>query len=146
MPSKWEAVLDAKPVPLSEHLLTECSKLFANELKAWPPQIESVSGPDAQLLAEHPPPPGRELLREAFRLARWDLEREHDAYDDYMRNQRWSQAGLSAADRPMLLFMSRLIEEQLLGLGEATQGRVNRKAMVRVLDLTERAVLKVESV
>lgn len=143
MPSKWDAVLEAKPVPMTEHLLVECSKLFARELSTWPPQVDEVSGAPAALLASEPARPRAELLREAFQLARWELARDHDAYDAYMRNGRWSEAGLTTADKPMLLFMSRLIEEQLLALGEATQGRVNRQAMLRVLDLTERAVLKV---
>ena len=54
----------------------------------------------------------------------------------------WAVARLTAADRPMLLFLSRFIEEQLLSLSEATGGRVDRKAMLRVLDLTEGAVVK----
>ena len=142
MPSRWDAVLEQKPVPLSEHLLKECSKLFARDLTTWPPPVEEVSGPLQQLLASDPKAPPLMLLGEAFQLARWDLQRDHAAYDDYMRNQRWSAAGLTAADKPMLLFMSRFIEEQLLALSEATQGRVNRPALLRVLDLTERAVLK----
>ena len=129
-------------MPLSEYLLIECSKLFARDLQTWPPQVEDVTGTAAALLATEPARPGPDLMREAFKLARWDLERELDAYDEYMRNRRWSEAGLTEADRPMLLFMSQLMGEQLLALGEATQGRVDRKAMVRVLDLTERAVLK----
>lgn len=140
--SKWDAVLEQKPVPLSEHLLVECSKLFAKDLSTWPPPIDEVTGPDAALLASQPPAPGRELMREAFKLARFDLQRDLDAYDDYMRNERWGEHGLTAAEKPLLLFMSRFMQEQLLGLGDATEGRVNRKAMLRVLDLTERAVLK----
>ncbi|MBL8949593.1 MAG: hypothetical protein JNK82_02375 [Myxococcaceae bacterium] len=142
MPSKWDAVLESKPVPLGEHLLTECSKLFASELAKWPPPVTEATGDAAALLAGEPAKPSWQLMREAFRLARWDLGREHDAYDDYMRNQRFLEAGVAPADKPMLLFVSRLIEEQLLGLGEATEGRVDRKAMLRVLDLTERAVVK----
>ena len=142
MPSKWDAVLEQKPVPLSEHLLVECSKLFARDLSTWPPPLDEVAGSAAALLAGQPARPGEGLMREAFRLARWDLTHALDAYDDYMRNQRWAEAGLTAADKPMLLFMSRFIFEQLQGLVEATEGRVNRKALLRVLDLTERAVVK----
>jgi hypothetical protein len=146
MRSKWEAVLDVKPVPLSEHLLVECSKLFAKELQLWPPEVDEVNGAVATLLSTSPLPPTPQVFREAFKLARWDLSREHEAYDEYMRNKGWAQAGLATGDRPMLLFLSRFMEEQLLALGEATEGRVDRKAMRRVLDLTERAVLKVGEV
>src|SRR4051812_40556453 len=103
MPSKWDAVLDQKPVPIQEHLLVECSKLFANDLNRWPPPVEELSGTSAQLLAANPVRPAPLLLREAFRLARWELERALDAYDDYMRNRRWEAAGLTASEKPMLL-------------------------------------------
>jgi hypothetical protein len=142
MPSKWDAVFDLKPVPVTEYVLVECSKLFAKDLSTWPPPIDDVTGSAAALLASEPPPPSARLMREAFKLARWDLARELDAYDEYMRNERWGEAGLIAAEKPMLLFMSRFIEEQLLGLGEATKGRVDRKAMMRVLELTERAMAR----
>jgi hypothetical protein len=140
--SKWEFLLDQKPVPILEHLLQECSKLFAKELSSWPPVLEDASPEVHALLAANPLAPSADLMREAFRLARWDLQREHDAYDDYIRNQRWLERGLTHADKPMLLFLSRFIDEQLLGLGEATHGRVNRPSMLRVLDLTAAAVLK----
>jgi hypothetical protein len=134
MASKWDLLLKQKPVPVADHLLSECSKLFATELSKWPPEVDGAQLPEKA--------PGAEVMRVAFRLARWDLAREHDAYDDYMRNQRWVTEGLTPADKPTLLFMSRFIEEQLLALNEATEGRVDRPAMLRVLDLTERAVLK----
>ena len=146
MPSKWEQILEQKPIPLQEHLLDEASKLFAAELQRWPPAIEEIDLSTGRqlaiLLADEPAAPDHTLMREAFALARFDLGRDLDAYDDYMRNQRWLEKGLAAGDKPMLLFVSRFIEEQLLSLGEATQGRVNRNAMLDVLDRTERRVLK----
>ncbi len=143
MPSKWDFLLDQKPVPIREHLLKACAELFAKDLKAWPPPVEEVTGADAALLQDAKEPPAPELLRQAFLLARFDLSRELEAYDEYMRNRRWLEAGLQPKDKPMLLFLSRFIEEQLLSLKEATEGRVDRPALLRVLDLTERAVLKV---
>ena len=38
----------------------------------------------------------------------------------------------------MLLFLSRFMAEQLLGLAEATEGRVTRPHLLDVLDRTER--------
>ena len=140
--NKWEAVLDQKPVPLLEHLLQESARLFANDLCAWPPRVEEPTAEVAALIAARPTAPDAATWLTSFRLARWDLQREHEAYDDFMRNKRWAEAGLTEADKPLFLFLSRLISEQLLALGEATQGRVNRQALLRVLDLTERAVLK----
>ena len=46
-------------------------------------------------------------------------------------------AGLAASDKGMLLFLSRFMTEQLLALGEATNGRVSRSRMLDVLDRTK---------
>lgn len=141
-PSKWDLVLHQKPVPLVDHLLEEVAKLFAKDLAAWPPHVEAFDPATgarlAALLADTPSQPDPRLYREAFRLTRFDLAREVDAYDDYVRNQRWLQAGLTPADRGMLLFLSRFMAEQLLGLLEATEGRVKRPRLLDVLDRTER--------
>ena len=141
-PSKWDLVLEQKPVALITHLLEQVAKIFAADLAVWPPHIEDfddVTGRKlADLLAEAPLPPDPRLYREAFVLTRFDLGRELQASDDYLRNLRWMATGLGAMDRAMLLFLSRFMAEQLLGLAEATQGRVTRPHLLDVLDRTER--------
>lgn len=145
-PSKWDLILEQKPIPLLAHLMEEVAKLFAKDLAAWPPRVEDfdpVTGASlADLLKESPLPPDVRLYREAFVLTRFDLGREPEAYDDYLRNLRWMQTGLAAKDRPMLLFLSRFMAEQLLGLAEATDGRLKRPQLLDVLDRTERLFLK----
>ncbi len=135
-PSKWDLILSSKPVPILTHLLEEVAKLFANELLVWPPRLEDAS--EVAVLRDEPPRPPAQLYREAFVLTRFDLGREHDAYDDYLRNQRWLTPGLSAKDKPMLLFLTRLMAEQLMGFAEATEGRVKRHHLIDVLADTER--------
>lgn len=141
-PSKWDLVLEQKPVPLVTHLLEQVSRLFAKDLAAWPPRVEELDPATgahlAELLREAPARPDPRLFREAFALTRLDLGRELEAYDDHLRNLRWMQTGLVAKDRPMLLFLSRFMAEQLLGLAEATEGRVKRPQLLDVLARTER--------
>lgn len=141
-PSKWDLVLDQKPIPLLTHLLEEVAKIFSKDLAVWPPHVEDFDPQTgrklADLLAESPLPPDPRLYREAFVLTRFDLARELAKSDDYLRNQRWMGTGLGAKDRPMLLFLSRFMAEQLLGLAEATEGRVTRPHLLDVLDRTER--------
>lgn len=141
-PSKWDLVLEQKPITIQEHLLEEVSKLFAADLAAWPPEIEAfdeVTGQKlAALLADAPLRPDPRLYVEAFALTRLDLGRELEAYDDYLRNHRWLTSGLAAKDKPMLLFLSRFMSEQLLGLREATHGRLSRAHLLDVLGRTER--------
>ncbi len=141
-PSKWDLILDQKPIPLLTHLLEEVAKIFSKDLAQWPPHVENFDPQTgrklADLLAEAPLPPDSRIYREAFVLTRFDLGRELEASDDYLRNQRWMQTGLGAKDRGMMLFLSRFMAEQLLGLAEATEGRVTRPHLLDVLDRTER--------
>jgi hypothetical protein len=129
-------------MPLLDHLLEEVSKLLAVELAKWPPSIEEL---DSQLGAKFQPlfepgapRPTRALYREAFRLARWELQREVQAIDDYMRNARYLEVGLAPTDKLALLFVSRWLVEQSLGLAESTHGKVKRPDLLDLLDRLER--------
>lgn len=141
-PTRWDLILEQKPIPVIEHLLEEASRLFANDLAVWPPEVtefDPQTGAALEaMLAERPTRPARAVYTEAFRLTRWDLARDFDATGDYWRNQRHLEAGLTASDKPMILFLSRFITEQLLALGEATEGRINRARMIDALGRIER--------
>jgi hypothetical protein len=130
MASRWDHLLESKPIPVLDHLIAEVAKLFAESLKAWPLEVEDGDGATLTLLEAHPKRPGPIVFTEAFRLARWDLDREFDAFDDYIRNQRWLAVGLPNEAKPMLLFLSRYLTEQALGVNEATQGRIDRPRML----------------
>lgn len=141
MTSRWDHLFESKPVPLMDHVLEEVAKLLAKDLERWPPPIQEldleVGGRFAPLFTEPSPRPARAVYDEALRLSRWELAREHDAYDDYMRNQRYLEHGLAPTDRLALLLLNRWLVEQLLGLGEATEGRVNRRLMQQCLERLE---------
>jgi hypothetical protein len=138
MSTRWERLLDQKPTPLLEHLLDEVARLLDEELKAWPLNVEELDtatgGHFADFLTGDAKRPPREVFSEARRLARWDLERATDRVDDYFKNRRYLEAGLTDTERPALLFVSRWLLEQLLSLAEATSGRVKRADLLRVLD------------
>jgi len=144
MGTRWERLLETKPIPLLDHLLAEVARLLAAELRSWPLSVEEVDVATgrafAGLLAGDAPRPPEAVFPEALRLARWDLERTTDATDDYFRNRRYLQAGLTEADRPALLLVSRWLVEQLLALGEASPGRVRRPEMLSVLLRLEHAL------
>jgi hypothetical protein len=141
MPSRWDAILDLKPVPIREHLLEELGRLFAQDLEAWPPSIEEPSPEVSALLQATPERPAPRLFRQAFVLARWELEHDLLAFDDYVRNQRWREQALPDAHKPMLLFLSRYLVEQLDALTQATDGRINQKARLEVLARTQARLL-----
>ncbi|MDQ3263944.1 MAG: hypothetical protein M3Y59_09815 [Myxococcota bacterium] len=142
MTSRWDKILESKPVPIFEHLIEEVSKLLAKDLESWPPPIQELdlaTGSSFQeLFAPDYAQPLPVAYREAFQLARWNLTHQLDAYDDYMRNQRWLARGLPSTAKLELLFLSRWLEEQMHGLSESTSGRVKRKQMLEILEKVER--------
>ncbi len=142
MPSRWERLLESKPIPVIDHLVGEVAKLFAESLQAWPLDVEDADPATLSLLQAHPVRPEKAMFVEAFRLARWDLDREFDAFDDYVRNERWLAAGLPNGCKSLLLFLSRYLTEQALGVNEATEGRIDRRRMLSVLERTERLLLR----
>ena len=141
MSDRWERVLEQKPISLQEHLLDEAAKLLLVELRQWPLPIQEVDAQTgagiAELVAPDAPRPSPAVLAVALKLTRWDLEREHDAYDDFMRNRRYQEAGITDRERPVLLLVSRWVLEQLSALSDATEGRIDRQALLRLVDRLE---------
>ena len=144
MSTRWERLLDQKPIPLQQHLLDEAARLLLGELGRWPLPVEEIDprtgGGMADLLGPDSPRPSPAIFPAALRLVRWELGRDHEAYDEYMRNRRYQQMGIPEAERPALLLVARWVLEQLLSLSEATGGRVDRRALVGVVDRLERGL------
>ena len=138
MPSRWDYLLETKPVPIIDQLQEEVAKLLVKDLAKWPPPVEEIDldigGAFAPIFLEAPPRPSPAVYDEALKLSHWELAREFDAYDDYMRNKRYLERGLAPTDRLPLLFLNRWLVEQMLGLGEATESRVSRPIMRKILD------------
>jgi hypothetical protein len=142
MPSRWDHLFEQKPVALMDHLAEEVSTLLATDLKKWPLplveiDLEAGKAFTPWALGEEPRP-SPVVFHEGFKLARWDLCHETEAYDDYFRNQRWAELGLTAHDKPALMFLGRWLLDQLTALREATQNRVNRSGLLRILERTEK--------
>jgi hypothetical protein len=139
--SKWERLLDTKPIPLIDHLVEEAAKLLAADFATWPlpvQELDPVTGAGfAPLLEPGSVPPDDRAYGEAFQLTRWELEHDLDAYDDYMRNRRWMERGLPPESKTVLLLLSRWLYEQLTSLAEATGNRVKRKHLALILERTK---------
>jgi hypothetical protein len=139
-PNRWESLLSAKPIPLVEHLLEEISKLLSKELGTWPPPIESLDEQAGKgfrpIFSGEGARPSLSAYEQSFRLARWELARDFEAYDDYLRNRRWLEKGLAAGDKPALLCLSRWLVERMLALREETQGRISRQQLIDCLERT----------
>jgi hypothetical protein len=137
---RWERILDQKPVSLREHLLDEAAKLLLAELGQWPLPVEEIDAQTgagiAELLADAPRP-SPAVLAAALKLTRWDLDREHEAYDEFIRNRRYQESGITDRERPLMLLVSRWMLEQLLSLSDATDGRIDRPALLGLVDRLE---------
>ncbi len=144
MASRWEQFLELekKPIPLIDHLLDEVAKLLAKDLETWPPPVMELDldtgGRFRELFEPGSRRPEPAVYEEAFRVARWELEREIEVSADYFRNQRWMERGLSPGERTAILFLSAWLVEQLLSLREYTHSRVTRPMLVDCLERTER--------
>lgn len=136
--SRWERILESKPIPLIDHLILEVTKLLRKDLSTWPLPVQDLDLETgrkfAPLLMPDSRRPDPKVFEEAIKVARWELQRELDASADYFRNQRWRERELPDEARTEILFISRWLEEQLLSLREYTQNRVTRAQLVRVLD------------
>jgi hypothetical protein len=140
--SRWDYLYDLKPVPLEEHLLSEAARDLAERLLAWPPEIlEWSSASDCQrfghLVAPGSPRPSALVFREAFRLARWELAREYEEIDSYMRREAWAEV-IPRDGYDALVFLYKYLTEEMLALSDATEGRIGRKALSSCLSETER--------
>jgi len=142
--NRWERLLDQKPVPLQQHLLDEAARLLLGELGRWPLPVDEIDprtgGRMVELLGPDSPRPSAAVFPAALRLVRWELGRDHEAYDEYMRNRRYQETGIPEGERLALLLVSRWVLEQLLSLSDATGGRVDRRALVGVVDRLERGL------
>lgn len=144
--SRWDHVYGLKPVPLVEKLAEEASKLVAEDLREWPPEVESFATARDEarfqpLLAPGSPRPDDKVFAAAFHLARLELSREVEVIDEYMRNERWREVTPPGRGFDALLFLSRYLTELMLALAEATEGRVKRPQLVEILTRAERRLL-----
>ena len=48
MASRWEHLLDRKPIPILEHLLDEAARFFAQQLSTWPPELMEIDLPSGK--------------------------------------------------------------------------------------------------
>ena len=148
-PSRWDLLLERKPVPLIEHLLDEVAKLLAADLQRWPPPIVDLDPAAGRKFAPLLEPGSRRpddaVFEEGFRVARWEIEREIDASAEYFRNRRWMERGLGEDARMPILFISHWLVEQLLSLREHTHSRVSRAQLVDCLERVRRHVVRTAS-
>jgi hypothetical protein len=142
---RWDHLYDRQPQPVKEVILERFSEELAGRLGAWPP-------PDVEWVTDDlrrrwgaglEGAPRGEVLRLALELARLDLLREHEAFDEGMRN-RAPAACQGPADEAALQLLVLYVTEECLSLKDWAEGaKLLRADLAGALDHVERRLFRV---
>jgi hypothetical protein len=127
---RWDYLYEIGPRPAIDVLLDEAARAFSDDLGRWPPPLEAVDPSLLPIIEGQRPHPL--AFREAFRLARWDLERDYEAIDRW-QERGWQEAQLNPSEKEAAIFLSRYLTERLFDLAEAVQSRLRRKELLELL-------------
>ena len=142
---RWDHLYDREKQPVKEVILERFAEELAGRLGAWPP-------PDVEWVTEDlrrrwaaglDGAPRGEVLRLALELARFDLLREHEAFDEGMRN-RAPRACQNPADEAALQLLVLYVTEECLALKEWADGaKLSRADLAAAVGLAERRLFRV---
>ena len=142
---RWDHLYDLQKQPVKEVVLSRFAEELADRLRAWPP-------PDVEWLSEElrqrhaaglAGPPRDDVLRLGLELSRLDLLREHEPFDEAMRN-RAPGVCRGPAEEAALQLLVLYIGEECLSLKEWAEGaKLTRTDLARAVDLAERRLFRV---
>jgi hypothetical protein len=142
---RWDHLYDVKRQPVKEVILARFAEELAGRLGAWPP-------PDVEWATDElrrrwaaglEAAPRAEVLRLALELARLDLRREHEAFDEAMRN-RAPATCQGPADEAALQLLVLYVTEECLALKDWAEGaKLSRADLAGAVDLAERSLFRV---
>jgi hypothetical protein len=142
---RFDHLYDLQSRPVKEVVLERFAGELAERLSAWPPpDVEWVTDDlrrrwEAGLAGR----PRDEVLRLALELARLDLVREHEAFDERMRNTA-PRACTNPGDEAALHLVVLYVTEECLALKEWAEGaRLTRADLARAVELAERRIFRV---
>jgi hypothetical protein len=142
---RWDHLYDLRKQPVKEVVLSRFAEELADRLRAWPPSdVEWLS---EELRRRHAAglqgPPRDEVLRLGLELGRLDLLREHEPFDQAMRN-RAPVVCQGPADEAALQLLVLYVGEECLSLKEWAEGaKLTRADLARAVDLAERRLFRV---
>ncbi|MBI3722565.1 hypothetical protein HY251_01210 [bacterium] len=123
---RWDRFYEAKGQTGEQWLADEVVKTLVRDLAVWPPPVETWFDDGARarfepVLAPSCPRPSSGVFRAAFQLARWELEREYDAIDEFVRNDRVSKITSDEREKLCLTFLHKWLTDSMLELLEASK-------------------------
>jgi hypothetical protein len=122
---RWDRFHEARVTTAAEVLKTEIVKELAQDLSGWPPPVlewkdAAAEARYAAALAPDCPRPSDAVIKTAFQLATWELERNFDALDEFARNDRAAQVAGDARERLCLDLLGRWLTDVMLELKEVS--------------------------
>ena len=130
---------------MKDVILERFAEELASRLRAWPPaDVEWLSDDlRRRWSAGLAGPPRDEVLRLGLELSRLDLLREHERFDEVMRN-RAPATCQGAAEEAALQLVALYVGEECLSLKEWAEGaRLTRADLAHAVDLAERRLFRV---
>ena len=135
----YEWLYEREKQPLKEYVLDEVAKHLSRAVEAFPPSIEEWENEElrtryAPLLATVTQRPRVGVVRVALRLYRWELERDVEAIDHYMRNQHWAAEELSPIELEVATFLWQYWLDQTLAFKEYVQEKFRWRELLGLAD------------
>lgn len=139
---RWDFLYDREKQPVKEWVLERLADELARDVSGWPPPLawtsEELRTRFAAALAERP----REaVLRRGLELARRDLERDLEGYEQL------SAEGVehrTPGEQAALQLVARFVCEKCLSLKEEAEGvRLSRADLAAAVTVAERRLFRV---
>lgn len=148
--NQYQWLYDTQTQPLKTYVLDEVAKLLAGAVEQWPPKLEQWEREDQRarfepLLAQVREPPGQRVIAAALQLYRWELEREVELIDRYMRGEHWQEHRLGPMELETVLFLWQYWTDQTLAFKEYAQGKFRQSELLGLADRLESRLLHARS-
>lgn len=135
----YEWLYQSESQPLKSFVLDEVAKLLAAAVESFPPIIEEWERPEMRerfepLLARVRGRPSDASVKIALRLYRWELEREVEAIDAWMRGEHWRETGAGPEDLELALFLWHFWVDQTFAFKEFAQGKFAQHELLGLAD------------
>ncbi len=138
----YEWIYETESQPLKEYVLDVVAKQLAIAAEQFPPRVEEWERPDLQarfapLLEKTFGRPRLGVLRVSLKLYRWELEREVEAIDQFMRNNGWEDESLDPTEVETAIFLWHYWVDQTLAFKEYAGNKFKHAELIGLADRIE---------
>lgn len=138
---RWDRFHEARRQDVAEWLSDQVVKTVSEELQGWPPPVELWNDLSLRMRYEPAlgagcPRPPAPVFRAAFKLARWELGREYEALDHFVRNDKAAEVTADARERVCLDFLHQWLTDSMLEILEVSEP-IKRPHLIECLQRIE---------